>query len=318
MSGLHDKPELLMIEPVMPEIETKLDAAYQVHRLFRERDPKSFIASLGPRIRAIVTGGGTGVSNDIVDMLPKLEIIAINGVGTDAVDLEHARQRSVRVTNTPDVLTEDVADLGIALLLAAARRLCVGDRYVREGKWHRGEKLPLARKVSGKRLGIVGMGRIGRAIARRAEGFGMAIAYTDIRGVDELAYRYVPDLTQLASESDFLIVAASGGPQSRRVVNQAVLEALGPEGILVNIARGTVVDEPALVSALVEGRLGGAGLDVFEDEPIVPEELFELDQAVLQPHRASATIETRIAMGELVLRNLAAHFAGQALPTAVV
>jgi hydroxypyruvate reductase len=312
------KPAILLIEPMMRELEQKLDENYQVHRLSKASDRQAFLASVAPEVRAIVTGGATGVSNDIVDQLPKLEIIAINGVGTDAVDLHHAKARSVRVTNTPEVLTEDVADLGMALMLAAARQICVGDRFVREGRWARKEGLPLARKVSGKKLGILGMGRIGRAIGRRAEGFGMAIAYTDIRAFEDLPYRYVPDLTQLARESEILIVAASGGPQSKGIVNLAVMEALGPDGLLVNIARGTVVDEVALVTALSEGKLGGAGLDVFADEPNVPEALFNLDRVVLQPHRASATIETRIAMGELVLGNLAAHFAGKALLTAVV
>lgn len=312
------KPAILLIEPMMRELEQKLDENYQVHRLSKASDRQAFLASVAPEVRAIVTGGATGVSNDIVDQLPKLEIIAINGVGTDAVDLHHAKARSVRVTNTPEVLTEDVADLGMALMLAAARQICVGDRFVREGRWARKEGLPLARKVSGKKLGILGMGRIGRAIGRRAEGFGMAIAYTDIRAFEDLPYRYVPDLTQLARESEILIVAASGGPQSKGIVNLAVMEALGPDGLLVNVARGTVVDEAALVTALSEGKLGGAGLDVFADEPNVPEALFNLDRVVLQPHRASATIETRIAMGELVLGNLAAHFAGKALLTAVV
>jgi len=198
------------------------------------------------------------------------------------------------------------------------RQVCVGDRFVREGRWARKEGLPLARKVSGKILGILGMGRIGRAIARRAEGFDMTIAYSDLRAIEGLPYRYVPTLEQLARESEVLIIAASGGPQSRGIVNAAVLDALGRSGFLVNVARGTVVDEPALVAALVEGRIAGAGLDVFVDEPNVPEPLLKLDNVVLQPHRASATVETRIAMGELVVGNLAAHFGGKDLLTAVV
>ncbi|MBV8401308.1 MAG: 2-hydroxyacid dehydrogenase, partial [Acetobacteraceae bacterium] len=181
------------------------------------------------------------------------------------------------------------------------------------------EGLPLARKVTGKRLGIIGMGRIGRAIARRAEGFRMVIAYTDLREVDDdLPFEFVPDLVQLARQSDFLMVAASGGAQSQEIINRAVLDALGAKGILVNVARGSIVDEAALVAALTEGSLGGAALDVFVDEPSVPEALFKLDNVVLQPHRASATIETRVAMGELVVRNLAAYFAGKDLPTPVV
>jgi len=312
------KLDVLQIEPLMPEIQAPLDATYVTHKLFEAGDPDGLIRQVAPNIRAIVTGGGSGASTAIIGALPKLEIIAINGVGTDAVDLELARSRGIRVTNTPDVLTEDVADLGIALLLALLRQVCVGDRFVREGRWARKEGLPLARKVSGKILGILGMGRIGRAIARRAEGFDMTIAYSDLRAIEGLPYRYVPTLEQLARESEVLIIAASGGPQSRGIVNAAVLDALGRSGFLVNVARGTVVDEPALVAALVEGRIAGAGLDVFVDEPNVPEPLLKLDNVVLQPHRASATVETRIAMGELVVGNLAAHFGGKDLLTAVV
>lgn len=311
------KPDILLIEPMMPETEARLDAAYQVHRLFREADPAALLARVGPRIRAIVTGGGAGASNQIVDALPALEVIAINGIGTDAVDLDRARARGVRVTTTPEVLTDDVADMAIGLMLAVARRLCVGDRFVREGRWPSGS-IPLGRKVSGKRLGIVGLGRVGRAIARRAEGFGMMIAYTDLRAIDGIAHRYHPTLEALARESDFLVVAASGGLGSRGIVNSAVLDALGSEGVLVNVARGSVVDEPALAAALSAGRLGGAGLDVFAHEPEVPSALWHMENVVLEPHQASATIETRRAMADLVLRNLAAQFAGQEPPTAVV
>jgi lactate dehydrogenase-like 2-hydroxyacid dehydrogenase len=312
------KPEILLIESMMPQLEAQLDAAYTVHRLAGAADRNGFIAQHAPAVRGIVTGGGTGASNAIVDALPKLEIIAINGVGTDAVDLVHAKEKGIRVTNTPDVLTEDVADLGMALVLAASRQLVQGDRFVREGRWARKEGIPLAHKVSGKRLGILGMGRIGRAIGKRAEGFGMQIAYTDIKRFEDLPYQYVPDLLGLAKQSDILIIAASGGAQSRGIVNREVMDALGKDGLLVNVARGTVVDEPALVAALKERTLGGAGLDVFLDEPNVPPELLGMDHLVLQPHRASATVETRIAMGDLVLANLAAHFAGQKLKTAVV
>jgi lactate dehydrogenase-like 2-hydroxyacid dehydrogenase len=310
-------PDLLLIEPMMDPIQEKLEAAYQVHRLYQAPDKAAFVAAIAPSIRAIATGGGTGASRAIVDALPALEIIAINGIGTDAVDLDHARSRGIRVTTTPDVLTDDVADLAIGLIITTLRGLVVGDRFVRAGKWLSGG-LPLARKVSGKRLGIIGLGRIGRAIARRAEPFGMSIAYTDLRAFDDVPYRFEPTPLALAAASDVLVVAAAGGPQSRGTVNAAVLDALGPQGTLVNIARGSVVDEPALVAALAEGRLGAAGLDVFADEPRVPEVLWRMDNVVLQPHRASATVETRTAMGDLVLANLAAHFSGKALPTAVV
>ena len=312
------KPDVLLIEPMMTEIEEKLDLAYTMHRLFKSKDPEGFLRDVGARIRGVATGGGSGVAPAIMDALPSLEIIAINGIGTDAVDLAKAKARGIRVTTTPNVLTDDVADLGLALLLATARSLCVGDRFVRAGSWSESKVLPLGAKVSGKRLGIFGMGRIGREIAARAQGFKMSIAYTDLRRMEDLPYDFFESAEAMAANVDFFVVAAAGGAQSRGAIGKDVLNALGPEGILVNIARGSVVDEPALVSALVEGRLGGAGLDVFADEPNVPEALLALNNVVLQPHRASATFDTRIAMGDLVLANLAAHFAGKELQTPVV
>jgi hydroxypyruvate reductase len=311
------KPHVLLIEPMLPEVEAQLDAAYCVHRLFETQDRAALIAAIGASVRAIVTGGGHGASNEIVDALPRLEIIAINGIGTDAVDLERARARSVRVTTTPDVLTDDVADLALGLMLATSRRICVADRFVRSGGW-RHEHLPLAARVSGKRLGIFGLGQVGRAVARRAEGFGMQIAYCDRDPVADAAYRFQADLEQLARDSDFLVIAVSGGPATRGLVSRSVLDALGSTGILINVARGSVVDEPALVAALADGRLGGAGLDVFAHEPDVPKALWDMDNVVLQPHRASATVETRRAMADLVLANLAAHFAGREPVTPVV
>ena len=310
------KPEILLIEPMMPEVEARLDASYHVHRLFQATDPANLVAAAGPRIRAIVTGGGSGAPAALVDTLPALEIIAINGIGTDAVDLQQARARGIRVTTTPDVLTDDVADMAFALMLAVARRICTGDRLVREGRWL-AENIPLGRKVSGKRLGILGLGRVGRAVARRAEGFGMTIAYTDLRAVEGIRYRNHPILEDLARESDVLVIAAAGGPGSREIVGTAVLDALGPDGVLVNVARGSVVDEPALVAALTDGRLGGAGLDVFAHEPEVPPALLGMQNVVLAPHQASATVETRRAMADLVLGNLEAHFAGREPLTAI-
>ncbi|HEY0832702.1 MAG TPA: 2-hydroxyacid dehydrogenase [Azospirillum sp.] len=311
------KPEIILIQPMMPAVEAALDAAYTVHRLSAAPDRDRLVAEVGARVRAVVTGGATGVGNAVIDACPNLGIIAINGIGTDAVDLEHARARGVRVTTTPDVLTDDVADMAMGLMLAVSRRLAVGDRFVRAGKWPTG-KLPLARTVSGKRLGILGLGRIGRAVARRAAAFGMSIAYVNRTACADVPYRCMDSLMELARESDILVVAASAGPDTRNIVGRAVLDALGPDGILINVARGSVVDEPELVTALTEGRLGGAGLDVFADEPRVPEALFALDSVVLEPHQASATVETRAAMGDLVLANLRAFFAGQPLPTPVV
>jgi lactate dehydrogenase-like 2-hydroxyacid dehydrogenase len=298
------RPSILVTQPMnAPALEHGLDAAYQAHRLHLAPDPEGMLAEVAPRIRAVVTTGAGGVSNAIVDALPALELIAIRGVGTDKVDLEHARRRGLRVTTTPDVLTEDVADLALALLLAASRRVCVGDAFVRAGKWPT-QGLPLATRVCGKRAGILGLGSIGRAIARRAQ--------------PGAPYPYVDSLVDLARDSDVLFIAASGNPGTQGMVDAQVLDALGPQGILINIARGSIVDEPALVAALARGRLGAAGLDVFQHEPQVPEDLLAMDNVVLQPHQGSATAECRMDMGNLVLANLKAHFAGESLPTPVV
>lgn len=307
------KPAILLIEPMLPQIEKALDDAYVVHRF---TDVAS-LADVAGSIRGIATGGATGVPPDVMAALPELGIIAINGIGTDAVDLNSARERGIRVTTTPGVLTADVADMALGLILMACRGLGTGDRYVRAGSWGR-EPIALGHAVTGKRLGILGLGQVGRAIAARAGGFDMPVAYHDIREIPESGHTYFADLTELARHSDILVVAASGGAQSRNLVDRTVLEALGPRGVLVNVARGSVVDEDALVAALQAGTLGAAGLDVFQHEPHVPEALMTMDNVVLQPHRASATVETRLAMGDLVVRNLAAWFGGKALLTPVV
>jgi lactate dehydrogenase-like 2-hydroxyacid dehydrogenase len=311
------KPEILLIESMMPETEAQLDAAYRVHRLYNAQDRAALLKEVGGAVRAVATGGRLGASGDIIDALPRLEIIAINGVGTDAVDLDRARARSIRVTTTPDVLTEDVADLALGLMIAVSRRICAGDRFVRAGRWAN-DHMPLAASVHGKRLGIFGLGHIGRAVARRAEGFSMPIAYTERHPVQDCAYRFEPELAALAEDSDFLVLAASATAATHNIVTRTVLDALGPSGILINVSRGSVVDEDALVAALAEKRLGGAGLDVFAHEPQAPRALWSMDNVVLMPHQASATVETRHAMADLVLANLAAHFAGRELPTPVI
>ncbi|MBB2201994.1 2-hydroxyacid dehydrogenase [Gluconacetobacter tumulisoli] len=307
------KPDILLLEPMMPQIEKALDDAYTVHR-FTDLAALQGVAS---SIRGIATGGGVGVPPDVMAALPELGIVAINGIGTDAVDLNVARDRGIRVTTTPGVLTADVADMALGLILATCRGLAIGDRYVRAGSWGKAP-LALGHTVTGQKMGILGLGQVGRAIAVRGQAFGMPIAYHDIREFPETGYTYHADLVELARASDILVVAASGGAQSRNIVNQAVLEAVGPEGVLINVARGSVVDEDALVAALQAGTLGGAGLDVFQHEPHVPDALKTMDNVVLQPHRASATVETRLAMGDLVVRNLAAWFAGESLLTPVV
>ena len=277
----------------------------------------ALLKEVGPTVRGIATGGQLGASGDIIDALPMLEIIAVNGVGTDAVDLDRARARGIRVTITPDVLTDDVADLALGLIIAVSRRICAADRFVRARRWPR-DHMGLSVSVHGKRLGIFGLGRIGRAVARRAEGFGMPIAYTQRHPVTDCGYRFEPELVALAKDSEFLVLAASATAATHNIINRTVLDALGPNGILINVSRGSVVDEDALVAALSERRLGGAGLDVFAHEPNVPQTLLSMDNVVLLPHQASATMETRRAMADLVLGNLAAHFAGREPLTPVV
>jgi hydroxypyruvate reductase len=310
------KPDLLIVAPLFAPTLAVLDANYTTHKLWLADDKPAFIAKIAGKIEAAATSGGKGMDAALINALPKLKIIACFGVGVDAIDLATASKRGIKVSNTPDVLTEDVADLAMGLLLATVRRIAQGDRHVREGKWLKGA-MALTATVQNRTLGIIGMGRIGRAIARRAETFGMTICYQGPNRKSDVDYRYFADPAALAKHCDFLIAACPGGEATRGIVGRDVIEALGPEGVFVNIARGSVVDEPALVDALVSGRLGGAGLDVFADEPRVPEALLKLDSVVLQPHQGSATSPTRQAMGQLVIDNLAAWFAGKPLVTPV-
>jgi lactate dehydrogenase-like 2-hydroxyacid dehydrogenase len=310
------RPDVLVVWPNRPKAMAQLEEAYQLHHWWKAEDPDAMLREVGPRVRAVVFSGERGPSAVMIGQMPRLEIAACYGVGIDAIDKEACKARGIPITNTPDVLTEEVADMGLALMLAVMRRIVEGDRYVRGGRWASQGSMELGTTPRGKRLGIVGLGRIGKAVARRGELLGMEIAYHN-RSRAEVPYPYHPDPVGLAGESDVLILCCPGGPATRGLVNADVLEALGPEGYLVNIARGSVVDEPALVKALVERRIKGAALDVFADEPNVPEALFGLDHVVLTPHAASATNETRDAMAQLVVDNLAAHFAGRPLLTPV-
>jgi hydroxypyruvate reductase len=307
--------DLLLVSPIHGPSQARLEAVYEVHHLWEAIDREALLARIATRVEVLVTTGGAGASRALIEQLPLLRLIACFGVGVDAIDLAAARERRIAVTNTPDVLTDDVADLAIGLMLATLRGIVSADRYVRAGRWLRGP-MPVQRKVSGRTLGIAGMGRIGQAIAVRAAAFGMPIAWTGPRAKD-LPWHYEPDLTALARQVDVLIAACPGGAPTHGLISRAVLEALGPKGVFVNIARGSVVDEAALVELLATGQLGGAGLDVFIDEPNVPEALFTLDNVVLQPHQASATRETRSAMGQLVIDNVAAFVAGRPLITPV-
>ena len=311
------KPGLIQTYPLTPHMEAELQKRFRVHRWYEISDKQAFLQAEGETIKAIVTGGHIGVPHDLAAALPQLEIVAINGVGFDKVDLKQARERGFRVTNTPDVLTEDVADLAIGLSIMLLRQLVRADHYVRSGQWKQAE-MPLSNKASRRRYGIYGLGRIGQAIATRLEGFNAEISYCSRQPQPDVPYRYHSSPVSLAKDCDVLIVAAAATPETRHIINRDVLEALGPDGVLVNIARGSLVDEKALVEALVAGRLKGAALDVFENEPNVPEALLAMQNVVLAPHIGAATHETRGDMAVLVLANLDAHFAGRELPTPVV
>lgn len=302
------KPTVLQLGPLHPIVEKALAERYDLLHLGKAPDPAAFLAEHGAKVAALVSSGRNGVDAALLTRLPNVKIVAHFGVGYDNVDAAAAKGRGIVVTNTPDVLNDCVADLAMGLLIDVARGISAGDRYVRRGDWPKGP-MPLATKVGGKRLGILGLGRIGKAIAKRAEAFGMTIRYHNRRPAEGVAWGYEPSAEALAAASDFLMVVTSGGDATRGLVSRAVLEALGPKGFLVNVARGSVVDEAALVEFLRDKRIAGAALDVFADEPRVPEALFALENVVLAPHIASATVETRAAMANLVLENLESFFA---------
>jgi lactate dehydrogenase-like 2-hydroxyacid dehydrogenase len=309
------KPEVLQLSPILiPHVLEQLQTLYTVHPYYQQADKAAYLREVGANVRGVVTGGHTGITREVMAQLPRLEVVAVNGVGTDAVDLAYARDRGIHVTATLGALTEDVADLAIGLLISVCRGLCTSDRYVRSGQWATTATplvpLPLARQVSGLRVGIVGMGRVGRAVATRAAAFGCPISYTDLRAMNDVPHTFVADLLELARGSDALIVAAAAD-KAEGLIDAAVLAALGAEGYLINVARGRLVNEPDLLAALQVGTIAGAGLDVFVDEPRVPESLFARENVVLQPHRASATVQTRTRMGEMVLASLADALAGK-------
>lgn len=308
--------ELLQVSPLPPFVLERLQKEFKLHDFVDPADPDKLLDEVGGRIRGILAGGMKGPNADLINRLEKLEIIASFSVGHDATDVAAAQARGVIVTHTPEVLTGDVADLAMAFILMAPRRISESERFLRAGKWLQG-RMDLGTTVRGKRLGILGLGRIGGAVARRAEVFGLHIAYHDIKPMGDLRYRSYPTLLDLAAASDILLVACEGGPATRGLVNGAVLDALGPDGFLINAARGTIVDQPALIAALGEGRIGGAALDVLDGEPEIPAELLAMENVILTPHIASSTHETRRAMGDLVYDNLRAHFDGQPVLTPV-
>ena len=307
--------ELLMMRPMLPSVMEALEKNYRVHRYWEADDADALLAEAGGRIRGIATNAGC--SRAVMERLPNLEIISSFGVGYDTVDIEAAKERGVRVTNTPDVLNDAVAELTMGLMLALCRRICDGDRYVREGKWLEGN-YPLTGELTGRTVGIVGLGRIGKEIARRCQFFKMQVVYHGRRRQEYEPYPFFADLAEMARAVDWLVIIAPGSPETKHLVSRKVMEALGPEGNLVNVARGSLVDEAALVELLQAGKLGGAALDVFQDEPKTPEALWSMPNVVLAPHQGSATHKTRWAMGDLVVRNLNAHFAGMPALTPVV
>ncbi|HMB48526.1 MAG TPA: 2-hydroxyacid dehydrogenase [Afifellaceae bacterium] len=296
------KPVILCASRLMDHAIKRLEADYDLRRLDQAEDREAFLKEVGPSVRAIATGGGADAA--LMDACPNLEIISSFGVGYDNVDSEHAKSRGIAVCNTPDVLNDEVANTAIMLLLAVSRKLVAYDRYVREGRWVKEGNPPLTNGIAGKKVGIVGLGRIGKAIAEKLAVFHCEISYFGRNKQDDVSFPYFSDPVELAKACDALIVITPGGSATRHLISADVIDALGPDGILVNVARGTVVDEKAMVDALANGRLGGAGLDVFEEEPKVPEALFAMDHVVLQPHQGSATVETRQAMADRMVDNL--------------
>lgn len=306
------KPEVLQVGPYPAWDQEPLDAAFTVHRYFEAGDKQAFLAKHGPSIRAIATRGELGANRQMIEACPKLEIISVYGVGYDAVDLAAARERKIRVTNTPDVLTNDVADLGVAMMLCLSRGMIGASQWVKDGSWAAKGLYPLQSRVWGKKAGILGLGRIGFEVAKRLAGFGMDISYSGRAPKDSAKqWTFFADPVALAEHVDFYFVTLAASAATRHIVSAKVIKAIGPQGMLINISRASNIDEEALLAALEAKTLGAAALDVFEGEPKLNPRFLALDNVLLQPHHASGTFETRKAMGKLVRDNLAAHFAGQ-------
>jgi len=311
------KPVVLSLGVFPPATMKALAELFELHHFTIYPLPEGILSpELKARIRAIATEANRGASRALINSLPKLEIISCFGVGVDAIDLAAARERAIPVTNTPGVMADECADLAIGMMLASARQIVAADRYVRSGEWLKGP-IGLGHSVGGKTVGVVGLGGIGRAIADRARAFRMKVLWHGPRPKPDAPYEYVADLVELARRSDFLMVACKGGETTRDLISAPVIDALGPEGTLINIARGSVVDEPAMIERLRDGRLGFAALDVFQNSPRIAAEFLALPNVLLQPHHGSATVETRTAIGQLMIDNMTAHFAGRKLRTPV-
>jgi hydroxypyruvate reductase len=316
------KPDVLLVMPLPPYARAILDANYTVHDRTHLTDPAAFAAA-APGIRAIVGSGEAKVPRELMVQMPNLKMVSVIGVGYDGVDTAAANELGIKVTHTPDVLNDDVADLAIGLMLCAARKLPQADQYVRSGQWATKGAMPLTRKLSGSRVGIVGMGRIGKTIAKRCAAFDMPISYTARSAKADLPFTFYATAKELAAKVDFLIIITPGGAGTKNMINAEVLAALGSanggigDGYLVNVARGTCVDQAALIHALQNNIIAGAGLDVFDGEPKVPEAFYKMDNVTLAPHVGSATNATRKAMADLALLNLANFYAEKPLVTPV-
>jgi lactate dehydrogenase-like 2-hydroxyacid dehydrogenase len=312
------KPIILQTGPYPDWDQEPLDAAFDMHRLFEAKDAAAVLENVGSDVRAIATRGELGADRAMIAACPKLEMIAVYGVGYDAVDLAACKEQGIAVTNTPDVLTEDVADLGVAMMLCQSRAMVGAETWVRDGSWAAKGLYPLQRRVFGRKAGILGLGRIGFEIGKRLAGFGMDIAYSDVAPKDYAPdWTFLSDAVALAEHSDFLFVTVAASDATRHIVGVDVLNALGADGMVINISRAANIDEEALIAALSSGTIGSAALDVFAGEPALDPRFLKLDNVLLQPHHASGTIETRQAMGKLLRDNLTAHFAGQPLLTPV-
>jgi len=309
------KSEILLIGPLMDSVMESLEENYTVHRFWQANSPEALLSSLSDTVTAVVTDGGLGAKREWLQYLPKVKVVVVYGVGVDSVDLEYCRKHKIAVTNTPYVLSDDVADMAVALMLMTSREMMIGDRYCRTGNWPTQGALPLTTRMTGKRAGIFGMGSIGLRLATRLEAFSMDVSYCNRNKRSDANYRYYDNLAELAAAVDYLIVSASASAATKNIIDEKILSALGPEGYLINVSRGSLVDEAALINALQSDTIKGAGLDVFANEPEIPKALFDLDNVVLQPHHASGTLETRRAMGQVVLDNLSAFFDGSALKT---
>lgn len=309
------QPHILIIQPLMPQLEEKLAQHFECHRLYALPDPALFLQQQGNKIRGIVTRGDVGVETAILEQLPACKAIAVFGVGTDRIDLRYTAAQGIQVSITSDILTDDVADLAMTLTLAFSRNLVAYHQFAQSGAWE-SNGAALSSKASGKRIGIAGLGAIGLAIARRAEAFGMQVAYT-ARSLKDVPYLRCENIEQLAAFSDFLVLALPGSPENVQLVDAKVLAALGNEGVLINIARGTIVNENDLINALQQGTIKGAALDVFPQEPTIHPALRERDNVLLTPHIGSATHETREGMTNNVVENMLAFFSTGKMLTAI-